>query len=154
MALGFGSKKTTSSDDSGNEKDTTQQFGGNYDGFSPDPEAQGATRYRKGSRIDRPVISSIAGNIEGRKPSVDQPIDEGEISIGKQLEAEAGNAIQYRTCSWQKVSSVWDRKHRVRARKAHTPSRLLHCSSPNISVWPSCHSHTPTPYSASCPVLS
>ena len=106
MALGFGSKKTESSDEFSNEKDTPQQFGGNYDGFSPDPESQGATRYRKGSRIDRPVINSISGTIEGRKPSVDQTIDEGEVSIGRQLEAEAGNAIQYRTCSWQKVSLV------------------------------------------------
>jgi hypothetical protein len=104
MALGFGNKKMTSSDESGNEKDSAPQFGNNYDGFSPDAEAQGATRFRKGSRIDRPVINSIAGNIEGRKPSVDQTIDEGEVSIGKQLEAEAGNAIQYRTCSWQKLS--------------------------------------------------
>jgi len=26
-----------------------------------------------------------------------------EANSGKQMELEAGNAIQYRTCSWQKV---------------------------------------------------
>jgi hypothetical protein len=30
--------------------------------------------------------------------------ESGEDILGKQIELEAGNAIQYRTCSWQKVS--------------------------------------------------
>lgn len=30
--------------------------------------------------------------------------DSGSDILGKQIELEAGNAIQYRTCSWQKVS--------------------------------------------------
>lgn len=32
--------------------------------------------------------------------------DSGSDILGKQIELEAGNAIQYRTCSWQKVSSL------------------------------------------------
>ncbi|KAF1968379.1 hypothetical protein BU23DRAFT_480457 [Bimuria novae-zelandiae CBS 107.79] len=32
--------------------------------------------------------------------------DEGSISVGKQIEMEAGNAIQYRTCSWQKTAAL------------------------------------------------
>lgn len=33
-------------------------------------------------------------------------VDEGDsITIGKQIELEAENAIKYRTCSWPKVSS-------------------------------------------------
>lgn len=28
---------------------------------------------------------------------------EGEATVGKQIELEAHNSIQYRTCSWQKV---------------------------------------------------
>jgi len=31
---------------------------------------------------------------------------ENSISIGKQVEMEAGNAIKYRTCSWQKVRKI------------------------------------------------
>lgn len=90
------------------EAESSKEFGNKdyYNGFSQDTEAQGgqtAQRYRKGSRIDRPVTNSIAGNIDGRKPSVDMTVEEGEISVGNQIEAEAGNAIQYRTCSWYKV---------------------------------------------------
>lgn len=29
--------------------------------------------------------------------------DESRLSVAKQVELEAGNAIKYRTCSWQKV---------------------------------------------------
>lgn len=78
-------------------------FGGNgyYNGFSPDVEKQEAPRYRKMSRIDRPVTASISGSIDGGRKSIDETGN--GVSIGQQMEAEAGNAIQYRTCSWQKV---------------------------------------------------
>ena len=73
-------------------------------GDAPSAEAQrNNSAYRRGSRIDRPVMNSISGNMREGRNSVDGNIDEGDISVGKQLEAEAGNAIQYRTCSWQKV---------------------------------------------------
>lgn len=76
-------------------------FGGDYAGFKPDLEnGGGQPQYRKMSRIDRPVTASISGNIEGRK-SIDET--GAGVSIGAQMEAEAGNAIKYRTCSWQKV---------------------------------------------------
>jgi len=47
---------------------------------------------RRGSRIDRPRTGSIVGG----------DADSG-LSVGQQIELEKGNAIQYRTCSWQKV---------------------------------------------------
>lgn len=45
---------------------------------------------------------------QGRRPSRIAPVRSGSVaesrvSIGKQLELEADNAIKYRTCSWQKV---------------------------------------------------
>ena len=96
----------SSEEGSGTEKQNTENFGekNSYDGFTPgDAEAQrNNSAYRRGSRIDRPVIQSISGSLGGRRAS-EGNVDEGDISVGKQLEAEAGNAIQYRTCSWQKV---------------------------------------------------
>ena len=77
------------------------KFGGEgyYDGFSPnDAEKQGGTTGpRKMSRIDRPVTKSITGDIP------DDDATETSISVGKQMELEAGNSIKYRTCSWPKV---------------------------------------------------
>lgn len=83
-------------------------FGGNgyYDGFSPngaDPEKQQSNAGRKMSRIDRPVTKSISGSLSGRR-SIDGDVDsEASVSVGRQMELEAGNAIKYRTCSWPKV---------------------------------------------------
>lgn len=78
-----------------------------YSGFQADVEQQNGYRNRqtgrKMSRIDAPITASIgrkASTAEGRK-SVDD-IDNG-ISIGDLHDEEAGNAIKYRTCSWQKV---------------------------------------------------
>lgn len=46
--------------------------------------------------VDRPKRRSItADDMSGE-----------DISVGKQMEMEADNAIKYRTCSWQKVRSV------------------------------------------------
>jgi hypothetical protein len=33
-------------------------------------------------------------------------MDDSSITVGKQMELEAGNAIKYRTCSWQKTASL------------------------------------------------
>ena len=59
------------------------------------------------SRIDAPVTKSIAGNLSGRPGAETDLYDdsgtETSVSVGKQMELEAGNAIKYRTCSWQKV---------------------------------------------------
>lgn len=85
-------------------------FGGNgyYDNFSPDGadaeklQSRGSAP-RRMSRIDRPVTKSISGTLSGRR-SVDGDMDsEQSVSVGKQMELEAGNAIKYRTCSWPKV---------------------------------------------------
>lgn len=93
---------------SGAHKTASNDFGGNgyYDGFAPDAEkqtSQGGPGARKMSRIDRPVTKSISGNISGRR-SIDGDMEsETSVSVGKQMELEAGNAIKYRTCSWPKV---------------------------------------------------
>jgi hypothetical protein len=49
-----------------------------------------------GGRI-APVLPHLQGYDFGSDES-------GDDILGKQIELEAGNAIQYRTCSWQKVS--------------------------------------------------
>ena len=96
--------------------------------------------------------------------------DSGEDLLGKQIELEAGNAIQYRTCSWQKVlfypsplyphvpyNSRSKKEPKQLTWKFSLPSnrnsqkvadhlaRLLLCSSPNTSAWPLCRFLTPTP---------
>jgi hypothetical protein len=40
------------------------------------------------------------------KKDVNPSDTDSTISIGAQIELEKGNAIQYRTCSWQKVRSA------------------------------------------------
>ena len=100
MAIGHDTK--TDDNSSPSTSNNGQQFG-EKGYFQPDTEAQQPSGPRKMSRIDRPVTNSISGVAEGRKPSVD-PTGSGEdITVGAQMEMEAGNAIQYRTCSWQKV---------------------------------------------------
>jgi hypothetical protein len=40
----------------------------------------------------------------GRSDSdAERQSDDTSINVGRQIEMEAGNAIQYRTCSWQKL---------------------------------------------------
>ena len=83
----------------------SKDFGGQgyYDGFRPDPEAQGGGGPRKMSRLDRPTTGSIGEMNKGRRSVDANAEEEGDVSIGKQVEMEAGNAIKYRTCNWQKV---------------------------------------------------
>ena len=102
----------SSSSPDGHHEPKPADFGGDgyYNGFSPDNGAdaekqasRGGSAGRKMSRIDRPVTKSISGNISGRR-SIDGDMDsEASVSVGKQMELEAGNAIKYRTCSWPKV---------------------------------------------------
>jgi hypothetical protein len=46
-------------------------------------------------------------NATGRRMSrIDKPLDsdtDSSLSVGKQIEMEASNAIKYRSCSWPKV---------------------------------------------------
>ena len=69
-----------------------------YDGFSPERDAEmGGAKPRKMSRIDRPITKSISAQGGSDDDS------DASVSVGKQMELEAGNAIKYRTCSWPKV---------------------------------------------------
>lgn len=55
---------------------------------------------RKMNRIDKPKIASGDGT------SVHDSDTDSSVTVGKQMEMEAGNAIKYRTCSWPKVRCV------------------------------------------------
>nr|OQO21896.1 hypothetical protein B0A51_10988 [Rachicladosporium sp. CCFEE 5018] len=111
MALGFGHKSAEAPNDitpeSTQEKGTNftddkayGDFAGNVD--SAENGGRGGKRSRRMNRIDRPNGQSIAG--QGGL-SNDSDTD-ASVSIGKQLELEAGNAIKYRTCSWQKTAAL------------------------------------------------
>lgn len=69
---------------------------------SPDAAETGGCKKSpvKMNRIDKPKTTSISGSVVGGDVSDSTSED---FSIKKQMEAEAGNAIQYRTCTWQKV---------------------------------------------------
>lgn len=62
-----------------------------YDGDVEDPVG------RKMSRIDKAWAKPT-----GAGDNSDSDSNSG-MSVGKQMEMEAGNAIKYRTCSWPKV---------------------------------------------------
>jgi hypothetical protein len=75
------------------------------------------------------------------------------ITVGKQIEMEAENAIKYRTCSWQKVCCPYgcDRSGcQFCMFKTDTTLRPLPCYSLNIYAWPSCRFRGPTRSSALC----
>lgn len=107
MALGFGREESAVEKQDDGPVSDQSTFGkeGYYEGFSPDAgvaEGGGYPGKRKMSRIDRPVTKSISGSVTGRGLPEDDLTDTG-VSVGKQMELEAGNAIKYRTCSWEKV---------------------------------------------------
>lgn len=83
-----------------NSSPEPEKASGYYGGNGKDPEMQSAPR--KMSRIDKPKTGSLAGfGGIGDDGSSDE-----DISVGKQMELEAENAIKYRTCSWQKTSAL------------------------------------------------
>lgn len=88
MALGLGTKLDKV--DTNTNTDENQTTGEHL--FRKDSE-KGASvdGHRRGSRLEGPARRDLNSS------------DEESISVGKQIELEAGNAIQYRTCSWQKV---------------------------------------------------
>jgi hypothetical protein len=105
MALGFGKSKTNGSSSSSppNEKAEPKFDDVNpYNDYSADQttaEHGGSKKSKKPmNRIDRPITRSITGDSTMGDSSTDV-----SVSIGKQMELEADNAIKYRTCSWQKV---------------------------------------------------
>ncbi|KAK5110371.1 hypothetical protein LTR62_006079 [Meristemomyces frigidus] len=112
MALAFDNSRKADNDSLSPTADQDTQFGkeGYYDGYSNnapgDAEKGGYAgtnkNGRKMSRIDRPVTKSIAGQLAGNELTDDDATDPS-ISVGKQMELEAGNTIKYRTCSWYKV---------------------------------------------------
>jgi hypothetical protein len=110
MALKFG--PTKKADNPAPTRTDPMTFGeeGYYNGFSPnssnDAEKGGVPGGpRKMSRIDRPVTKSISGQLGGSDLTGDDETDPS-ISVGKQMELEAGNAIKYRTCSWYKTAAL------------------------------------------------
>lgn len=76
------------------------------DGF-PDIESQSAESWdaRKMARIDKPITKSISGSRVINGAADDTTSDSG-ISVAKQMEMEADNAIKYRTCSWKKTAAL------------------------------------------------
>lgn len=79
--------------------DGSPDSGGEFQNFTSrdtEKEPYGAKRASRGmNRIDGVRRGSKVGEME--------ETGETDVSIGKQMELEAGNAIQYRTCSWYKV---------------------------------------------------
>lgn len=107
MAIGFGKKKPAAAAGSDIPVQQDPGFGEKayYDGFSPTDDVEragGAPGPRRKSRIDRPITKSISGSVDGRGIADDTESDPS-VAVGKQMELEAGNEIQYRTCSWHKV---------------------------------------------------
>jgi hypothetical protein len=82
MAMNFLTKASPETANDANEIEKPQNAAG------LDPERQGSRKMR---RIDKPVVMSDS---------------DSSLSVGEQIELEKENAIQYRTCSWQKVSFV------------------------------------------------
>ncbi len=71
---------------------------------NPDLEAVGEksnARYGRSKKSVGARIAPVLPHLGGYDFGSD---DSGSDILGKQIELEAGNAIKYRTCSWQKVS--------------------------------------------------
>ena len=93
MALGFGKKadavetNPTVTQDRGTAHMRDPAFETGIYGYDTEKQAGGG---RKLSRVGAGVLG-------------DSDTD-SEMSVGKQMEAEANNSIKYRTCSWPKVN--------------------------------------------------
>lgn len=77
---------------------------------SPTYDVEG-TRTLKGIKLNR-----IGPALSGPTISADSDSD---IDVQKQIEAEEGNSIKYRTCSWQKVGGI----HRASMRRTQIARR-------------------------------
>ncbi|ORY06494.1 transmembrane amino acid transporter protein-domain-containing protein [Clohesyomyces aquaticus] len=97
MALGFGSKAEKVHSPSSSDLEKKSEIP-DQDVRQPyDAEEQGGRRHRRrhpGRRIDRDDDSS------SDRDSLDG------LTVGKQIEMEADNAIKYRTCSWPKTAAL------------------------------------------------
>ena len=85
MALGFGNKSRPV-ENTNQDIDASPNPENNY-GYDAE---KGGDKERKMSRVGG--VGIIADS-------------DSQLSVGKQVELEASNAIKYRTCTWQKVSS-------------------------------------------------
>ena len=63
-------------------------------------------RTRKGGLKVGARIAPVLPHLRGADFSDSDSVN-GQDVLEKQLELESGNALQYRTCSWQKVSVQW-----------------------------------------------
>ena len=103
MALGFGKKSDSSSpiSSTSTSKGTDPELL-TKDGYlaadTTAAEHGGRKPRKKMNRIDGPITKPIGG-----ENVLNDDATDSDVSIGKQMEKEAGNAIKYRTCSWQKV---------------------------------------------------
>ncbi|KAK5167993.1 uncharacterized protein LTR77_006560 [Saxophila tyrrhenica] len=87
---------------------------GYYTGIYVNDEEKAIHGRRMMNRIDKPRTKSIAVPIDpnrrvsltGKSQSPDSGDDDADVSVGKQMELEAGNAIQYRTCTWPKTAAL------------------------------------------------
>jgi hypothetical protein len=79
MALGFGNKKAEEAGIINNDLKSPE------DVYDPEDQSNGRRR-----------MNRVSGD-DGSSTT---------LSIGKQIELEADNAIKYRTCSWQKVRFI------------------------------------------------
>jgi hypothetical protein len=147
---------TTNNDLLLNEKKSDEKKSGRNQNLDPERGANGAFASKYGSS-DRTVggrIGPVLGHLAGYDFGSD---DSGSDILGKQLEMEAGDAIQYRTCSWQKVSSSLVKTRegplRITSSSLMIP-RLRLSSSRSISAWLSCHFRTHIPSLAWFQVLS
>lgn len=74
-------------------------------GSNLDAERGSRSKWGKYGNSDSSVggrIGPVLGHLKGYDFGSD---DSGSDILGKQLEMEANDAIQYRTCSWQKVGT-------------------------------------------------
>ena len=82
--------------------DSKEEPGRNVD-LEASKEKAAKTKYGHSDRSVGARIAPVLPHLRG----YDFETDDSESDIlGKQLELEAGNAIQYRTCSWQKVCTT------------------------------------------------
>ena len=63
-------------------------------------------RTRKGGLKVGARIAPVLPHLRGADFSDSDSVNGTDV-LEKQLELESGNALQYRTCSWQKVSVQW-----------------------------------------------
>jgi hypothetical protein len=79
--------------------DSKREPGPNVD-LEASKERPDKTKYSHSDRSVGARIAPVLPRLRGYDFGSD---DSGSDILGRQLELEAGNAIQYRTCSWQKV---------------------------------------------------